>query len=281
MFYNFDYAVVGHPIKHTMSPFIHSKLFEISGVRAKYSLLDIEPEKLESGFEQLKTLKGCNFTIPHKSAVIPLLDGLSDRAKLYGAVNTVKFGEKNIGYNTDCLGFLAALDGAKMKLCGNVLVCGNGGASRMMAFESAMAGCNTVIAVRESGVEKGKALKREIEQNVSGANVEVTLYGDVSGDFDLLLNGTPVGMYPNTEQMPVGEKLLSRCAGVFDCIYNPRKTVLLAKAAANGSKVGGGMPMLVWQAAKAQTIWHGYEFTQAQLEPIIEQADKEMERVFR
>ncbi len=278
---NFNYAVIGHPISHTMSPFIHNKLFEISSVDGKYGIMDIEPEKLGDSFEKIKSLKGCNFTIPHKSLVIPLLDEIDDGAALYGAVNTVKFGEKSKGYNTDCLGFLKALEGAKIDLSGNVIVCGNGGASRMMAFESAKRGCTITIAVRNSGVEKGEAIKQEIISAYPSSKVKVSLYEDINEDFDLLLNGTPLGMYPKFDGIAVNDNILKKCSAVFDCIYNPKDTLLIKKARANGSKAESGMAMLVWQAAKAQTIWNGYDFTHSQVEPLIEQANYEMERLFR
>ncbi|MFR7951846.1 MAG: shikimate dehydrogenase, partial [Acutalibacteraceae bacterium] len=99
--------------------------------------------------------------------------------------------------------------------------------------------------------------------------------------FDLLLNATPVGMYPHSDAMPVGKKTVRRCKAVFDAIYNPRETMLLCTARQNGAQCAYGMPMLVWQAAAAQEIWSGHPFTAAQIAPVIEQANWEMERVFQ
>ena len=93
---NKRYSVIGHPIGHTMSPFIHQRLFEINGLSAEYSKLDIAPEELEKEFESLCQLNGFNVTIPHKQSIIPLLDELDGSAELCGAVNTVSVDEKVI-----------------------------------------------------------------------------------------------------------------------------------------------------------------------------------------
>lgn len=275
------FAVIGHPIGHTMSPFIHKRLFNLSGVEAEYSVMDIAPENFISEFKNIKSLKGCNLTIPHKSAVIPLLDELHPWAKLFGAVNTVKFGEKNIGYNTDCIGFTKALEAAGITLSGNVLLCGNGGAARMMAFVCAEKGCKLTFSVRESGKEKAEKIKEEILAAFKGAEVSVYLSDNVTGNYDLLLNATPCGMFPKTRAMPVSEKVLAKCQNVFDCIYNPKETLLLKKAKANGSKTAEGMPMLIWQAAAAQEIWNGVKFSEDDVNSLTEEAVKEMERIFR
>lgn len=264
-----------------MSPFIHKRLFEISGVGAEYSVMDIAPENFASEFKNIKSLNGCNLTIPHKSAVIPLLDELHPWAKLFGAVNTVKFGEKNIGYNTDCIGFTKALETAKIPISGNVLLCGNGGAARMMAFVCAEKGCNLTFSVRESGIKKAEKIKEEIRAAFKNAEVSVSLSENVTGNFDLLLNATPCGMFPKIDAMPVREKVLSKCENVFDCIYNPNETQLLKKAKANGSGTAYGMPMLLWQAAAAQEIWNGVKFSEDDVNALVEEAVREMERIFR
>lgn len=266
---------------HTMSPFIHNKLFKISGTEAEYSAVDISPENFPKEFGNIRKLSGCNLTIPHKSAVIPFLDSLSPEAELFGAVNTVKFGEKAVGCNTDCTGFLKALEGADIPLKGKVLLLGNGGAARMMAFESAKAGCDITIGVRESGILKAEKIKKEIGEKFGGVKVKVSLTEETHESFSLLLNATPCGMFPKTDAVPISDTLLSKCENVFDCIYNPKETLLLKKARANGSKTADGMPMLVWQAAEAQKIWNGVSFSPEDINAVIEEADFEMERIFR
>ena len=103
------YAVLGYPLGHTMSPFIHEKLFAIHGVNAVYEKRELPPQELAEELPALRGLSGFNLTIPHKRAILPLLDQIDGKALLYGAVNTVKCGEHLVGYNTDCVGFLRAL----------------------------------------------------------------------------------------------------------------------------------------------------------------------------
>lgn len=275
------YAVLGYPLGHTMSPFIHEKLFAVHSVSAAYEKKELPPQELPQALPALRKLDGFNLTIPHKSAILPYLDELDGRAARYGAVNTVKCGERLTGYNTDYLGFLRTLEDAKISLAGSVLLCGAGGAAHMMAFEAASAGCSLTIAARPSGLPRARGLAEEIRQKIPGAAVGACTYDAIEGDFDLLLNATPAGMYPHPEAMPVNERTVRRCKAVFDAIYNPRETMLLRTARLNGSKCAYGMPMLVWQAAAAQEIWNGLPFTAGQVAPVIEEANWEMERVFR
>ena len=273
------YAVIGYPIGHTMSPFIHGRLFKLSGVSADYSVFEIAPKDLSQKFEMLSGLDGFNVTIPHKSKIIPFLKSLDERAKLYGAVNVVKCDSLK-GYNTDCFGFLRALASADIPLKGNVAVCGAGGVARMMAFECALAGCSLTIAARLSDLGPAETIKDEIVKAKPDADINIKKLDELSGGFDLLINGTPVGMYPHAGSMPVSGSVLSKCAAVFDAVYNPNETLLIKTAASNGSKCCGGMPMLVWQAVVAQEIWNRAEFKEEDIKLVIEDARSEMAKKF-
>lgn len=274
------YAVLGYPLGHTMSPFIHERLFAVHGVDAAYQTLELAPQALKQALPQLRGLDGFNLTIPHKSAILPFLDRLDGRAALYGAVNTVKCGGSFTGYNTDYLGFLRALAGAGVALAGSVLLCGAGGAARMMAYEAAAASCALTIAARPSGLPRAQALAQDVAARHPGARVRACAYDSLDDDFDLLLNATPAGMYPHPDSMPVNERTVRRCGAVFDAVYNPRETMLLRAARLNGALCAYGMPMLVWQAAAAQEIWNGAAFASREVAPVIEEANWEMERRF-
>ena len=128
--------------------------------------------------------------------------------------------------------------------------------------------------------EKQLALANEIREKLGGAEVSCCLLSDISGEYDLLVNGTPVGMYPNVGGMAVSAKALSRCAGVFDAVYNPLKTKLIEAAEANGSVSVGGMSMLVWQAAAAHKIWDGTDYDPADIDQLVEDSAKEQARLF-
>lgn len=277
-----QFSLLGFPLGHTMSPFIHEKLFCLNKINAHYTAAELPPEHLSEGVELLRSeFNGCNVTIPHKNKIIPFLDEIDERASLYGAVNTISVENGRLkGYNTDCIGFLRALEHAGINLSGRVLVCGAGGASRMMAFESVSAGCDVTVAVRESGIENGSKLAREINEKFPGKKINVCLYNDLNGHFDIILNGTPAGMYPNTDTMAVSEEIIKNAGAVFDAVYNPRETKLLKTAESLGKRCGYGMVMLVWQAAAAQEIWFKTKFNPDEINSIIRLADEEMSRKF-
>ena len=270
MIRNKSFALIGYPLGHSLSPVIHSELFKISGLTASYKLLEIEPGKLENSVNELKKLDGFNVTIPHKTSIIPYLDNLSKKAKLFGAVNTVELKDSYaIGHNTDCIGFQRSLKGAKIALEGDVLICGCGGVSRMFAFESALAGCSINFAVREKSFPKCKELCDELEQKI-GVKSRIMPISEAKGNFDLIINGTPVGMYPNIGLSPLGEEIVKSSKAVFDSIYNPEETLLLKYARESGIKHQNGLSMLVWQAAAAQEIWNGVEFNEEEINGVID-----------
>lgn len=273
------FGLIGYPLGHSMSGIIHNELFKISGITATYNMIEVEPENIEEVFNtKLKKLKGFNVTIPHKINIIPLLDELSPRAKLFGAVNTVDVREdKIVGHNTDCSGFLRALDMADIELAGNVLLCGSGGVSRMFAFETILADANLTIAVRKEDVESANTIKKEIAQKL-GKDCKVILLSEAQGEYDLIINGTPVGMYPNVDACPLDKKVIQSSKAVFDAVYNPEETQFIKYAKEAGLKYSNGLPMLVWQAAVAEEIWNGVKFRKENIQKIIEITQKELNR---
>ena len=157
-----NYAVIGHPIGHSLSPFIHEKLFELDNIDASYTALDIED--LEHDYETvLRNLDGYNVTIPYKQEIITKLQKISDKAMLSGSVNTVKNGEKALGFTTDGFGFVSAVKSkCGGKLPPDVLIFGYGGAARAIAFECLLSGCDVSFAVREKSIENAHSLALEI-----------------------------------------------------------------------------------------------------------------------
>lgn len=273
------YAVIGHPIGHTMSPFIHKRLFALSGINAEYGVMDIAPENLKAEYEStLKQLDGFNITIPHKQNIIPLIDRIDKKAKMYGSVNTVSIKDGiATGYTTDPDGFLKALEAAKITIGGRVVILGCGGVARTMAYEVVLKGAALTFAVRDEDVEIAKALCGEITNTVKGANVQYCLISQLEGDIDVLINATPLGMYPKTEIQPVSDKVIFRSKSVFDAVYNPLETVLIQKALSNGSRAVGGMAMLVWQAVVAHEKWDNSTYDVKDIEKICIDASKELE----
>jgi len=277
-----EYAVIGHPIGHTMSPFIHKRLFELAGIDADYNVIDVAPEVLAEEYkETLSKLSGFNITIPHKSAIIPCLSALDKKAEMYGSVNTVDANGK--GYTTDPDGFLQALKANNIPIDGNVVILGTGGVARTMAFEAAKAGAAITIAVRHEDIHMVSALACEIMEKTIHPCIS-TCYIDrldkVDKAIDLLVNATPLGMYPNTDAMPVGEDIIKNCNAVFDAVYNPLETKLIKTAKAIGKKAVGGMAMLVWQAVVSHQIWDGSTYDVKDIEQLCIEASEELQKNF-
>ena len=277
------YAVIGHPIGHTMSPFIHKRLFELAGADADYTYLDIAPEALAQAYQdRLRHLDGFNITIPHKEAILPLLDALDDKAKMYGSVNTVAFKDgKATGYTTDPDGFVKALETAGIELDGRIMILGCGGVARTMAYEIALRGKPFEFAVRRESVGKAGLLCLDVTRKIPDAQVSFGLIDQIIGTVDVLINATPVGMYPHIDEQPIHNCAIGRCGAVYDAIYNPLETVLVKRAKANGSKAAGGMSMLVWQAVAAHQIWDGSQYDPADVEQLVQDAAEEMNRHFK
>ncbi|MGN0535504.1 MAG: shikimate dehydrogenase [Eubacterium sp.] len=272
------FALIGYPLGHSMSPVIHRELFKINNISASYELMEISPDNLNNSIDELKALNGFNVTIPHKINIIDSLDRLSNRAELFGAVNTVE-NKKGIltGHNTDCAGFLKALDMAGITLGGNVLVCGSGGVSRMFAFESVLAGADLTIAVRDEDISAGEKIKEEIKAKLD-KEVKLITLTQVQGEYDVLINGTPVGMHPNSNACVLPKEKVQKAKAVFDAVYNPMETQLIKYAKEAGIKCSNGLPMLVWQAAVAQEIWFGVEFTAEQIKDVLKITERELNK---
>ncbi len=272
------YAVIGHPIGHTMSPFIHKRLFELSDVDASYGVIDIKPEVLANEYEKtLKKLDGYNITIPHKSAIIPFIDRIDEKADMYGSVNTVANSDgKAAGYTTDPDGFLKALEYAHIPLSGRVVILGCGGVARTMAYEALLKNAELEFAVRGKSISKVKKLIDEINSKLDNPKVSFCEINELSGDINTLINATPVGMSPNSEFMPVNEIQLKNCANVFDAVYNPLDTLLVKTAKANGSNAESGMSMLVWQAVVAHYHWDKSVYDVKDIEKLCGDAAEEL-----
>lgn len=274
------FAVIGHPIGHTMSPFIHERLFALAHTEGTYTVLDVAPEELPVRIKELDRLAGYNITIPNKQHIIPFLDRLDKKAALYGSVNTVRNGLTREGFTTDPDGFLKALQDNHIPFTGKVVILGCGGVARTFAYEAVLAGCDVTLAVRPEDTAAQRVLVQEIADKLNGAAVQTALLQDLSGDIDLLVNATPVGMYPRIGTMPVSDKVLSRCANVFDAVYNPLETALVQCARANGTNAVGGMAMLVWQAAVSHEIWDGSYYSSEDIRQLVEDSANEQRKRF-
>ena len=278
------YCILGETLKHTMSPPIHKRLFELRNREFEYEVREIRPEDLKENADELNSMAGYNITIPHKVAIIDCIDRLDKSAKRYNSVNCVD--NKNgvtTGYNTDCDGFLETVRSMGAKLSGEVLLVGCGGAGRMIAIESALAGAKLNIAVLETDMPLAIQVKKEIKAIKSDAEINIVLNTKINTNkrYDLLVNACPVGMYPKVDACPVSDEVIERCDAIFDIVYNPGETLLLKKARAMGKRAVGGMAMLVWQAVSAHKIWDGDEYTIDEVNSIINEMNEIVKRDFK
>ncbi len=242
------YGIIGHPLGHTLSPVMHNAAFSASGINAVY--LAFESKRIEECLAGMRGLgvRGLSVTIPHKSTVIPLLEKVDDMAERIGAVNTIVNRDgKLVGYNTDAAGALKALE-EKTKLEGKKgLVVGAGGAARAIGFILKERGVQLTIANRSS--DRGERL--------SGAlNCKFLPLKDLESFVaDILIQTTPVGMYPAVEECPLSPRILNREMIVMDVVYNPLETKLLKKAKSIGCTTIDGLSMFIHQGAEQFRLW--------------------------
>lgn len=271
------YALIGHPLGHSMSPLIHERLFALSGISDfSYELVDIAPENLPSSKELIESFAGLNVTIPHKQNVIPFMDVLGASAERYNSVNCIDNKDgKLTGYNTDCDGFLMSAE--KLPITENVAVLGCGGVGRMMAIETALHGGKLTLAVIPQDIKNAQILMAEILSKCSEASVRIADIATLDENFDLIVNATPVGMYPKVDNCAISDSLIEKCGSVFDAIYNPTETLLMKKVRSQGKTAVGGASMLVYQAVKAHEIWYGGKFATEDINPIIKAVEESVD----
>ena len=257
--------LLGYPVKHSISPSFQQAAFDHYGLDVHYSLCEVEPSKLKEAVKALRlpSSLGANVTVPHKQAVIPLLDELDELASRIGAVNTiVRQDSKLLGYNTDAPGFLRALrqEGHFEPRGKRVVILGNGGVARAVGFALIDAGVDslTVVGRHHQRVKALASALASLGTKVETASSDENLSGVVSG-CDLLVNCTPVGMKhsPDEGHSPIDMKLIPGDALVYDVVYTPPETRLMQDANKVGAGVLGGLAMLVYQGAAAFELWTG------------------------
>ena len=238
-------GLLGRKLGHSYSPQIHSHLGDYS-----YALFEKEPEELED-FLRCGDFTGINVTIPYKKDVIPYLDELSPTAQKMGSVNTVvrRADGTLFGHNTDYFGFTALVKHSGIPVEGkNVLVLGSGGTSNM-----------AVTALKDLGAQP-IVISRSGENNYHNLHLHT--------DASVIVNATPVGMYPNTGVSPIDLKQFSHLEGVLDVVYNPARTQLLLDAEALGIPCENGLWMLVAQAKEASEYFTGTSLPDTCIEKI-------------
>lgn len=251
------YGLIGDPVEKSLSPDIHNLSFSNNEINSVYLAFQVKSEELQKAVEGMKSIgvKGFNVTIPHKVDIIKYLDELDEEAEMLGAVNTVK-NENGVlkGYNTDGRGFIELLKSNGVEVEGSkIIILGAGGASRGISMLLAKEGAAKINIVNRTE-DKAVRLKEEISGHFSSVDITTGLKDDYT-EYDLLINTTSVGMYPNDDEVPFDIELLSDSAAVADIIYKPLRTKLLKEADSKGHKIVEGLGMLINQAILSEEIW--------------------------
>lgn len=245
------YGLLGEKLSHSLSPRIHKMIFDEIGVDGAYRLFEIPKGNLKEFTSAIKLLKikGVSVTIPYKSIIMDYIDFISPEAERIGAVNTIDlYNDKLYGYNTDYFGFGYMLESNNIDLEGKIVVIlGNGGVTKA-----------AMHYLLDNRVSKLYIVSRTPE-NATGLideRVEVIGYNQLDNiEGDILMNATPVGMFPNENASPVGEEIIRNFNTVIDLIYNPSKTKFMIMSEKLGKNVVGGLSMLISQGVKSHEIW--------------------------
>ena len=241
-----EYGLLGERLGHSFSPQIHRDLAGYD-----YQLLPTPPEAVEDLFAR-RAFQGLNVTIPYKRMVMPLCDEIDPRAAAIGAVNTVVNRNGRLtGYNTDIDGFLYMARRAGVDMAGKkVVILGSGGTSRTARAAAGELGAREIVTVSRRGEDNYQNLSRH-------------------ADAQVLVNTTPVGMYPNWGQSPVSLESFPALEGVLDVVYNPLRTALLLQAEERGLPRSCGLPMLVAQAKRAAELFTGQNINDSRTETVL------------
>lgn len=242
------YGIIGYPLLHSFSAKYFNEKFERETIDAEYSLKPLLPSQQgeeiriadeKQLIELLNTLDGMNVTLPYKQTVIPYLDRLDETAEAIGAVNVVY---KRVGYNTDCLGFMASIKPLLREYDQKALVLGTGGASKAACY-----------GLKKLGIEPTLVSRSPKEGMLSYEDLSY----EVMESHTVIVNCTPLGMLPEVDTCPAipYEKITARHL-LFDCVYNPEETLFLKRGKAQGASIKNGLEMLVGQAKAAWEIWN-------------------------
>lgn len=249
--------ILGHPVRHSMSPTMHRAGYTAAGIGDKYcySSVDIPPANLVKAVESIRLLgiRGISVTIPHKSTIIPLLDEIHPTAKTIGSVNTVVNNNGTlVGFNTDWLGLVTPLERLLPLEGKQVCVIGTGGAARAAAFGLKERGAIVHIAGRNSHAA-GK-----LAQEIGATSGSLEDYQSIAAN-KVIIQATSVGMSPDITSTPLPNFPFHRDHIVFDMVYSPRRTRFLQEALAEGAKTIGGLEMLLEQGCAQFELFTGYE----------------------
>jgi len=256
-------AVIGNPIEHSLSPAIHNAAFDYLGLNYVYVAFRVRDVSSAVAGVRGLGIRGLSVTIPHKVEVIKYLDEIDEVADRIGSVNTIVNENGNLkGYTTDGIAAVRSLKEKGIDVDGKrILILGSGGVARAIAF-------TLVMKEKPASLLIGGVIQEEIDKLVqditslcgkhtAGFIVNEKSLEEKLQNVDILIQCTPIGMYPKADNTPVPKRFLKNSLVVFDVIYNPLKTRLLREAEETGCVVVSGIDMFVYQAALQFELWTG------------------------
>lgn len=252
-----QFAVIGNPIDHSLSPYLHNYVYKLLSIKALYEKKKVFHGELEKFIDDLRTgvLNGVNVTIPHKENVIKYLDEINPRAEIIGAVNVIhKNGNKLIGNNTDWYGFTMAIRNNGIDVNKKeVIVLGAGGASKSIIFSLKHSGVKKIVLLNRT-LQKAKKLQDGIVFPYSLDDSVQLIKND-----SIIINTTPIGM--QSEQCPIDLGLLHKNQTLIDIIYTPMETTMLKFGNKIGAKTVNGLDMFIYQALASIELWFGEDIS--------------------
>ena len=275
------YAVIGRPVKHSLSPTLHDWFIEKFRLNAAYAAFKVDPGNLEQAVNGLRALGlgGFNVTIPHKESILQFVDDTSDSVALLGAANTLKNKDGLVkAFGTDPFGFVESLGEEAARFKGaRVVVFGAGGSAKSIVYALGKLQVDYIGIINRNKARAkllaGAALEKYGLQQVSAWDASQSTLNDLVAGADILINTTSVGMHPlvNESILP-DSSAISKKHFVYDLVYNPGLTRFLADAQARGAKVQSGLDMLIFQGLESVRIWHDehFEIDQDELKEIRE-----------
>ncbi len=260
-------GLFGWPVAHSVSPVFQNRLFQHYELDIAYVPLPVAPERLHAAVQAIRAcgFVGANVTVPHKRQALHWCDMISAESAAIGAVNTLYVRDGLLcGATTDAEGFfraVARVDSTAVE--GNVVMLGNGGVARTVACALAVRGTCRSLTLAGRNPQRVSALAREISAS-TGTTVGAVgsgdpAFADTMAACTLLVNGTSAGMHPDSDVTPVPAAALHRDLVVFDMVYNPSRTRLMAEAEAAGCRVENGLWMLVYQGLASFRLWTGID----------------------
>ncbi|WP_251861902.1 shikimate dehydrogenase [Clostridium sp. Marseille-Q2269] len=258
------YGLLGEKLGHSLSPQIHKLIFEKLGVNGVYNLFEVNKKNLKDAVCGIKALnmKGINVTIPYKIETMKYIDEISKEASKIGAINTIAITNNElIGYNTDYYGFGMMLEKFNVDIKNkSIVVLGSGGASKAVVQYLKDNDCSKIII----------ASRNMNEAKCKFKDCDIISYKQLNNicNSEIIINCTPIGMYPNTNKSTVEEDILNKFKVSIDLIYNPLETLFLKKSKSVGNICINGLYMLVGQAIKSEELWNNIKIDKKVIDEI-------------